>query len=155
MERYELKKPEYIKDKKRLGQGRGSGLGKTCGRGQDGQKSRSGSTKRPWFEGGQMPLQRRVPKRGFNNIFKKQYQLINVSQLEKISDSEISPEMLQQKGLIRKSSDLIKILGNGEITRSIKITADACSQSALEKIKNAGGDIFIRDFDASKGKVAE
>lgn len=150
MERYELKKPEYIKDRKRVGNGRGSGSGKTCGRGQDGQKSRSGSSKRPWFEGGQMPLQRRVPKRGFNNIFKKQYQLVNVSQLEKLSDSEITPDVLQKNGLIKNSDKLVKILGNGEITKGLKVSADAFSQSAIDKIKKAGGDTSVREFSAAK-----
>ncbi len=150
MERYELKKPEYIKDRKRVGNGRGSGSGKTCGRGQDGQKSRSGSSRRPWFEGGQMPLQRRVPKRGFNNIFKKQFQLVNVSQLEKLSDAEINPEILQKKGLVKNSQKPVKILGNGEITKGIKVTADAFSQSAIEKIKKAGGDTSVRVLSTQK-----
>ncbi len=150
MERYEIKKPEYIKGRKRVGHGRGSGSGKTCGRGQDGQKSRSVSSRRPWFEGGQMPLQRRVPKRGFNNIFKKQFQLVNVSQLEKISDSEITPEVLQKNGFIKNSAKLVKILGNGEITKSFKVSADAFSQTAIDKIKKAGGDIAVREISSEK-----
>ena len=150
MERYEIKKPEYIKTRKRVGHGRGSGTGKTCGRGQDGQKSRSGSSRRPWFEGGQMPLQRRVPKRGFNNIFKKQFQLVNVSQLEKISDSEITPEVLLKNGLIKDSTKLVKVLGNGELAKSFKVSADAFSQTAIDKIKKAGGDITVRELPSKE-----
>lgn len=153
MERYEIKKPEYIKKRKRVGHGRSSGSGKTCGRGQDGQKSRSGSSKRPWFEGGQMPLQRRVPKRGFNNIFKKEYQLVNVVQLEKLNDSEITPDVLEKNGLIKKSTKLVKILGNGDLTKSVKVSADAFSQSAIDKIKNAGGNIEIRKFSGKEEKA--
>jgi len=101
MENYSVVKPEYIKSRKRVGRGRSrSGMGKTCGRGMNGQLSRSGSKKRPWFEGGQMPLQRRVPKRGFNNIFKKNYQLVNVDQLEGLTITELNPEEMVKKKII-------------------------------------------------------
>ena len=153
MEGYSLKRSESMKRRRRVGCGPSSGSGKTCGRGQDGQRSRSGSTRRPWFEGGQMPLQRRVPKRGFNNIFMKQYQLVNVGQLEGIDVAELTPEVLKKKGLIKKSENLIKILGEGEITKSIKISADAFSKSAEEKIKKAGGAIMVRQLEEKKKEV--
>ncbi len=144
MENYSVVKPEYIKSRKRVGRGRSSGMGKTCGRGMNGQLSRSGSKKRAWFEGGQMPLQRRVPKRGFNNIFKKFYQLVNVDQLEGLSVDELTPEKMVELGLISKVDKLIKVLGDGELSKSVKITADAFSKSATEKILKAGGQAIIR-----------
>ncbi len=144
MEKYTIIKPDSIKKRKRVGTGPSAGGGKTCGRGMNGQLSRSGSKKRPWFEGGQMPLQRRVPKRGFNNIFRKNFQVVNLSDLEKFDVAEITPEFLKEKGLVDKSDKLIKILGNGEISRAVKITADAFSLSASEKIKNAGGEAVGR-----------
>ncbi len=149
-----LQKPKSYKSKKRVGRGNGSGVGKTCGRGQDGQKSRSGSKKRAWFEGGQMPLQRRVPKRGFNNILKKEYQLVNVGQLVKLKDKEIDPELLAEKGLISTPFKLVKILGNGELTGSVTVTADAFSGTAREKIEKAGGKAAVRKF-APKPKKRE
>jgi len=156
METYQLKKPSSVKKRKRVGTGRSSGDGRKCGRGQDGQRSRSGSTKRPWFEGGQMPLQRRVPKRGFTNIFKKEYQLVNISQLEKLNESTIDPVILKKAGLIKKESDLVKILGDGELTKSVKVVADAFSTSATEKITKAGGETVKRDLsqktDSSKSE---
>ena len=145
MERYELKKPEYIKERKRVGCGKGSGTGKTCGRGQDGQMSRSGSKRRAWFEGGQMPLQRRVPKRGFNNIFKKEYQLVNLSQLEKLGEAAVTPEVLQKSGLVKDSNKRIKILGSGEVTKAFEVVADAFSATAQEKVSKAGEKITIRE----------
>ena len=147
--RYEIKKSDSMKRRKRVGRGMSSGIGKTSGRGQDGQKSRSGSKKRVWFEGGQMPLQRRVPKRGFNNIFKKYYQIVNMAQISKIDVDEVNPELLQKKGVISKSCGLVKILGDGELGRPVKITADAFSNSAREIIEKAGGEAEIRN--KSKG----
>jgi len=143
-QRYQLKKPVSIKRRKRIGCGNSSGHGKTSCRGTKGYGSRSGSKTRAGFEGGQMPLQRRIPKRGFNNIFKKEFQLITVSMLDKISTSEITPLLLCEKGLINDDNRLIKVLGNGDIKNPIKITADAFSKSALEKIKKAGGEIILR-----------
>jgi large subunit ribosomal protein L15 len=145
MEAYTLKKPEHIKRRKRVGRGPGSGHGKTCCRGQDGQGSRSGYSKRPWFEGGQMPLQRRVPKRGFNNIFKKDFQVINIEQIDKIKETEIDPVLMKKMGIINDAGKAIKILGNGEIKASKKVIADAFSKSAQEKIISAGGSIEIRE----------
>ena len=112
----------------------------------NGQMCRSGSKKRAWFEGGQMPLQRRVPKRGFNNIHKKEYQLINLSDIERCSIKDANPEVLLEKGLIKDINKLIKVLGKGEITSSVKIVADSFSSSAAEKIKKAGGEAIIRDL---------
>ncbi len=144
MEQYTIKKPDSIKKRKRVGTGPSAGGGKTAGRGHKGQMARSGSKHRAWFEGGQMPLQRRIPKRGFNNIFKKYYQIVNVEQIQKIEAQEITPELLFNKGLISDATGLIKILGNGDFKKSVKVVADSFSASALEKIKNAGGEAVVR-----------
>ena len=141
---YQLKKPDSIKKKKRVGCGPSSGSGKTSGRGQKGQKSRSGSKRRAWFEGGQMPLQRRVPKRGFNNYTRKEYQVVNISRLVSLNIDTITPEILAEKRVVDHSDRLIKILGSGDITKPVKITADAFSDIAIEKIKKAGGEPVIR-----------
>ena len=151
MELYQLKRPASLKKRKRLGCGNGSGSGKTSGRGQKGQKSRSGGGVRPGFEGGQMPLQRRIPKRGFTNIFKKEYEIINVSQLEKLNLSVVEPDVLIKARLLKDGS-LLKILGNGEITKAITVTADVFSQSAKEKIEKAGGKAVIRTSEREKAQ---
>lgn len=130
------------KKPKRVGRGPGSGHGKTSCRGQKGQKSRSGAKSRPWFEGGQMPLQRRVPKRGFTNIFKKKYQVINLNDLKKIKEKSISPEELFKARLIRKRHGLIKILGMGEVSSQLEVHAHAFSKEAIKKIEAAGGKVF-------------
>ena len=125
--------------RKRVGRGPGSGLGKTAGRGEKGQKSRSGYSKRPGFEGGQMPLVRRVPKRGFTNIFRVEYAVINVGDLAQGSTgSEVTPESLAADGLVRRGKPL-KVLGDGEIDRAIQVRAHAFSASARAKIEAAGG----------------
>ena len=144
--KYLLNRPESFKPRKRVGRGPGSGIGKTCGRGQDGQLSRSGSKKRPWFEGGQMPLQRRVPKRGFNNKFRKIYQIVNLSQLTDIDSNEIDQKMLKEMGIIKSLKKPVKILGVGEISKPMKIQADSFSNSAKEKIEKAGGEALTRRF---------
>jgi large subunit ribosomal protein L15 len=145
MEQYQLKRPDCIKDKKRVGRGTSSGHGKTCCRGQKGQLSRAGSGKKAGFEGGQMPIQRRVPKRGFNNsAFKKQYQVVNLVQLAIVKSDEITPDILVQNNIIKSSAKLIKILGTGELKRSLKITADAFSASASKSIETAGGQAVVR-----------
>ena len=144
MENYSITKPEYVKTRKRVGRGRSAGGGKTCGRGMNGQLSRSGSKKRPWFEGGQMPLQRRVPKRGFTNIFKKSYQLVNIEQIEKLNESDLTPKKMVSLGLIEDAKGLVKVLGKGEISKSVKITADKFSKSATELIVKAGGEVIKR-----------
>lgn len=141
----QLRAPRGVRRKpKRVGRGRSSGHGKTSTRGHKGQKSRSGGRVRPGFEGGQMPLSRRLPKRGFVNIFKKEYTILNIRNLEqkfKVGD-EISPEILVKKGLVRKS-DRIKILGEGKLTKALKVSAHAFSKQAIERIKEAGGEIEV------------
>lgn len=141
---YEIKKPASMKTKKRVGRGPSSGCGKTSSRGQDGQLSRSGSKKRVWFEGGQMPLQRRIPKRGFTNFTKKYFQIVKLTSLEKIGITDVTPEVLKEKRIIDSVTSPIKILGNGEITKPVNITADAFSKSAEEKIKKSGGSVTVR-----------
>lgn len=123
--------------KKRKGIGPGSGLGKTAGRGEKGQKSRSGNSIRPGFEGGQMPLVRRVPKRGFTNIWRTDYAVVNLSVLAEL-EGEVTPELLAEKGLVR-SGRPVKVLGDGEIGKAIQVKAHRFSQSARAKIEAAGG----------------
>ncbi|MDQ7063765.1 MAG: 50S ribosomal protein L15 [candidate division KSB1 bacterium] len=131
------------KKRKRVGRGEGSGHGGTACRGHKGQRSRSGGGVPPWFEGGQMPLQRRVPKRGFTNIFRKEYQIVNLEDLErKVTDTVVTPEILHQLRLIDKKDQPVKILGTGEITRPLEISAHAFSKSAIEKIEKAGGKVI-------------
>jgi len=125
---------------KRLGRGTGSGLGKTSGKGHKGAKARSGGGKRPGFEGGQMPLTMRLPKRGFTNIFRKEYVAINVDRLEIFEDGMVvTPVELIQYGIIKNVEDGIKILGNGELTKKLTVQANKFSASAKEKIEAAGG----------------
>ena len=132
------------KASRRIGRGHGSGWGKTAGKGHKGQKARSGGSIRPGFEGGQMPLQRRIPKRGFNNIFAKNIVAINVSALEAFDDgAEVTTEALIEKGIVKKSYDGIKILGNVTLTKKLTVKVDAASKSAIEKIEAAGGKIEV------------
>ena len=123
--------------KKRVGRGPGSGLGKTAGRGEKGQKSRTGHSQRPGFEGGQMPLIRRVPKRGFTNIWRTEYVVVNLSQLADF-EGDVTPESLAQRGLVR-SGRPVKVLGDGEVGKALKVSAHKFSKSAREKIEAAGG----------------
>jgi large subunit ribosomal protein L15 len=123
--------------RKRVGRGPGSGLGKTAGRGEKGQKSRTGYSRRPGFEGGQMPLVRRVPKRGFTNIWKTEYAVVNLSQLAAL-EGDVTPEVLVERGLVR-SGRKIKVLGDGEIGKALRVVANKFSKSAREKIEGAGG----------------
>ncbi len=135
--------PGSRKKPKRVGRGSGSGMGKTCGRGQKGQKSRSGGKPHPWFEGGQMPLQRRLPKRGFTNIFKKSYDLVNLRSLVELKvDGALTPQILKEKGLIRDLK-AVKVLGDGELTGAVEIHAHKFSQSALQKIEKSGGKAVV------------
>jgi large subunit ribosomal protein L15 len=128
------------KARKRRGQGMGTGHGKTAARGHKGQRSRSGGRLRAGFEGGQMPLQRRLPKRGFTNIFKKRYAIVNLVDLDAFGPNEkITPEFLAERGLIKKLGDGLRILGNGELKAPLKILAHHFSKSALDKIQKAGG----------------
>ena len=133
------------KERKRIGRGAGSGQGKTAGKGHKGQKARAGRGMRPGFEGGQMPLQRRVPKRGFNNIFRKEIVAVNVADLEARFENGavVDVESLKQVGLVKNSFDGIKILGNGELTKKLTVKADAFSESAKQKIEAAGGNAEV------------
>jgi large subunit ribosomal protein L15 len=136
--------PGSRKNRKRVGRGEGSGHGGTSTRGHKGQYSRSGSKHRAWFEGGQMPLQRRIPKRGFTNIFRVEYQTVNVDSLAGLEGvSTVTPEVLHQKRLVRKKNVPVKILGSGEITQALEVQAHAFSQSAREKIEKAGGKAVV------------
>ena len=131
-------------EKKRLGRGIGSGLGKTSGKGHKGQWARSGGGVRPGFEGGQMPLIRRIPKRGFNNHFKKVYSIVNLSVLENFeANSVVDMEVLNEKGLIKVMKDCVglKVLGNGTLTKALTVKAKAFSASAKEAIEKAGGTV--------------
>jgi large subunit ribosomal protein L15 len=123
--------------RKRVGRGPGSGLGHTAGKGEKGQKSRAGYSRRPGFEGGQMPLTRRVPKRGFTNIFKTEYATVNVSQLADLG-SEVDPQVLVARGLARRGRP-VKILGDGEVTAALTVSANKFTRTAREKIEAAGG----------------
>ncbi len=128
------------KESKRIGRGHGSGNGKTAGKGHKGQKARAGHGMRPGFEGGQMPLQRRVPKRGFNNIFAKEWLAINVAALEVFEDgSVVDAAALADKGIIKKANLPVKVLGNGKLTKKLEVKLNAFSASAAEKINAAGG----------------
>src|SRR6476619_4982368 len=131
--------------KKRLGRGPGSGLGKTAGRGEKGQKSRSGYSSKIGFEGGQMPLHRRLPKRGFTNIFKKQWIEVSLEALERgfSADDEITPEAMHHRGIIKKAKHDIVVLGNGEVTKALKVSAHRFTKSAKEKIEKACGTATV------------
>ncbi len=129
--------PGSRKNRKRVG--RGGAHGKTSCRGHNGQRSRSGSKRRLWFEGGQMPIMRRLPKRGFYSFTRKDVQIVNLADLIKIQAEEITPEVLLENGLIRKIDVPVKVLGDGELTGKISVTANAFSKSAKEKIEAAGG----------------
>ena len=137
----ELKPAEGSTHRKKIvGRGIGSGVGKTSGRGHKGQKARSGGGVRPGFEGGQMPLYRRLPKRGFTNIFAKKYVSVNVEVLDKFNDGdEVTAQSLLEKGIISKTLDGVKILGRGEVTKKLTVKVAKCSASAKEKIEKAGG----------------
>ncbi|HLA11614.1 MAG TPA: 50S ribosomal protein L15 [Pyrinomonadaceae bacterium] len=129
--------------KKRVGRGPGSGLGKTAGRGEKGQKSRSGYSAKIGFEGGQMPLHRRLPKRGFTNIFKKRWLEVSLASLERAfeADAEVTPEILHERGIIKKAKHDVVVLGNGELSKALRVTAHRFTKSAREKIEKAGGAV--------------
>ncbi|HUJ49343.1 MAG TPA: 50S ribosomal protein L15 [Bryobacteraceae bacterium] len=136
----QLKPPAGQKQKKqRIGQGMGSGRGKYSGRGAKGAKSVSGYSRMRGFEGGQMPLHRRLPKRGFTNIFKKEYAIVNLGRLDALEGSAFDPGKLLELGVIKKLNHGLKILGSGELTRAVTVKAHVFSKSAAEKIKAAGG----------------
>lgn len=130
------------KARKRIGRGPGSGTGKTSGRGEKGQRSRTGYSSKRGFEGGQMPLVRRVPKRGFTNLFRKTFRTVNVERLNGFeTGTVVSPELLYQAGLLRKGRSMVKILGNGELKVSLTVQAHKFTKSAVTKIEAAGGKI--------------
>ena len=140
MKLHEMKSLAPRTARKRVGRGPGSGLGKTSGRGQKGQNARSGGGVRPGFEGGQTPLARRLPKRGFTNINRKEYAVVNVEDLNRFEDgTTVTPALLKETGLVRKELNGVKILGNGELTKKLNVTAAKFSKSAVEDIKKAGG----------------
>ncbi|MGB3367818.1 MAG: 50S ribosomal protein L15 [Acidaminobacteraceae bacterium] len=129
-----------VKNRKRIGRGTGSGTGTTAGRGSNGQNSRSGGGVRPGFEGGQMPLFRRIPKRGFRNRSKVEWTIVNIETLNTFENgTEITPALLLETGIIKKTNDGVKILGNGELNKKLNIKANKFTKSALEKIEAAGG----------------
>ena len=132
-----------IRNSKRRGRGHGSGLGKSAGRGDKGAGQRSGFKRRSWFEGGQMPLSRRLPKRGFTNNFRKEFQIVNISKLNEIKAEKIDAKGLYEKGLVRSPFKPIKILGSGDLKQSIDIVATEFSKSAKEKIEKLGGTVKL------------
>ena len=131
------------KKRKRIGRGPGSGFGKTAGRGMNGQKSRSGYSRKRGFEGGQMPLIRRIPKRGFTNIFRVTYNVVNVGDIDKSGIDELNIEVLLEKKMIRDKRLRLKILGDGELNRKVKVTAHKFSKTAIEKIEKSGGEVVV------------
>lgn len=151
--------PGSKKKKKRIARGEGSGMGGTATRGMNGQRSRSGAKFRAWFEGGQMPLQRRIPKKGFTNRFRVEYQAVNVSVLQdlvekgKVMDGIINPQILLDNGVIRKLDVKYKILGNGELTSKLDVEAHKFSASAKEKIEASNGS--IKEIETKKSSIKE
>ena len=142
------------KARKRVGRGKGTGLGKTSGRGHKGQGQRAGWTALPTFEGGQMPLIRRVPKRGFHNRFAASVAIVNVADLEKAfaAGEEVTPETLHAKKIVRGQYDVLKVLGDGPLTKSLKVSAHRFSRSAMEKIQQAGGQAVVLPGKAPVGR---
>jgi large subunit ribosomal protein L15 len=139
-----LRKPrKATENRKRVGRGMGSGMGKTSTRGHKGQRSRSGSRSMRGFEGGQMPLHRRLPKRGFVNIFRTEYEVVNLEKLAAIGESEITPEVLRKAGAVRSKKALVKVLGQGELSKALTVHAHKFSKSAQEKIEKAGGKVQL------------
>jgi len=129
--------------RKRIGRGMGSGHGKTATRGSKGQHAGTGFSQKRGFEGGQMPLHRRLPKRGFTNIFKKQYAIVNLDRLEKLEGDSFTPDHLLERGVVKKLHEGLKVLGSGQLTRRIRVEAHLFSKSALEKIQAAGGEAVV------------
>jgi large subunit ribosomal protein L15 len=145
MRLHDLRRPVgAVKKKKRVGRGPGSGFGKTSARGHKGARARSGYSRRPGFEGGQMPLQRRIPKVGFTNPFRKEFAVVNVLDLNRFEDgTEITPELLIEAGVIKKVLDGLKILGKGELERKLVVYAAKVSKGAQEKIEARGGEVKL------------
>jgi large subunit ribosomal protein L15 len=145
MKLHELKPPAGARKRRKIvGRGPGSGHGKTAGKGEKGQKARAGGGSHPWFEGGQLPLHRRVPKRGFTNIFRKRYAIVNIADLNRFeSGTAVTPGALQAAGLIGQVGEGVKVLGDGELTRSLTVSAQKFSRAAVEKIRAAGGTVEV------------
>ena len=160
MKIHEIRAPKGAnKNRKRIGRGNASGWGKTAGRGENGQNSRSGGGVRPGFEGGQMPLQRRIPKFGFTNIFRKLWAEVKLSDIEMLDSDVIDYEILFEAGLLRSGIDGVKILGNGEITRAVTVRVEKVTKGAREKIEAAGGKVELvetpeRHFELDVGKAS-
>ena len=136
--------PGSTKNRKRVGRGAGSGLGKSSGRGDKGAQQRSGYKRRPWFEGGQMALARRLPKRGFTNLFRKEFQIVNLEAIENLGLDTVDAQILVDNGLVRSALKPIKILANGELKLKVTVTASAFSESAKEQIEQAGGTATVQ-----------
>ena len=136
--------PGSTKNRKRVGRGPGSGLGRTSGRGEKGAQARSGFKRRPWFEGGQMALARRLPKRGFTNLFRKEFQIVNLEAIENLGLDTVDAQILADNGLVRSALKPIKILANGELKLKVTVTASAFSESAKEQIEQAGGAATVQ-----------
>ena len=136
--------PGSIKNRKRVGRGHGSGLGRSSGRGDKGAQQRSGFKRRPWFEGGQMALARRLPKRGFTNIFRKKIQIVNLEAIESLGLDTVDAQILADNGLVRSALKPIKILGDGELKLKVNISASAFSEPAKDKIEKAGGTATVQ-----------
>ena len=136
--------PGSTKNRKRVGRGAGSGLGRSSGRGDKGAQQRSGFKRRPWFEGGQMALARRLPKRGFTNLFRKEFQIVNLEAIENLGLDTVDAQILADNGLVRSAWKPIKILANGELKLKVTVTASAFSESAKEQIEQAGGTATVQ-----------
>ncbi len=142
------------RNKKRIGRGMGSGTGKTSGRGHKGQGSRSGSSLMRGFEGGQMPLHRRMPKRGFTNIFRTEYTVLNLDRIAEMGETELSYDRLRELGFLKRRNELLKVLGNGELHAAITVHAHKFSKSAQEKIEKAGGKVVLLGGPAAETNAA-
>ena len=136
--------PGSTKNRKRVGRGAGSGLGRSSGRGDKGAQARSGFKRRPWFEGGQMALARRLPKRGFTNLFRKEFQIVNLEAIENLGLDTVDAQILADNGLVRSALKPIKILADGELKLKVTVTASAFSESAKEQIEQAGGTATVQ-----------
>ena len=136
--------PGSTKNRKRVGRGAGSGLGRSSGRGDKGAQQRSGFKRRPWFEGGQMALARRLPKRGFTNLFRKEFQIVNLEAIENLGLDTVDAQILTDNGLARSALKPIKILADGELKLKVTVTASAFSESAKEQIEQAGGTATVQ-----------
>ena len=136
--------PGSTKNRKRVGRGPGSGLGRTSGRGEKGAQARSGFKRRPWFEGGQMALARRLPKRGFTNLFRKEFQIVNLEAIENLGLDTVDAQILADNGLVRSALKPIKILADGELKLKVTVIASAFSESAKEQIEQAGGTATVQ-----------